>query len=211
MTNKFNVGSKVVAVRGCNYVRKGDHGVVVSKCHDGYWVQWDNPLQTCSDNCWHIVPENIQLLATSVQKFPLTNTKINVQKYADDNGLTLAAAHKEVQEWLFGQGYKWVGAKTTYAATTWEYIFLDSHINGDITQTPCEDAFNIHRNKEITLQRTVAVTLTPSFVEPVPKDSPEVLEYVEIGGEKYEKAWLETVVGAVVEAQRKLKSMEETK
>ena len=194
MAKKFKVGSKVVAICGSDYVRKGDHGVVVSKCSDGYWVKWDNPLQTCSDNCWHIAPEDIQRLATSVQKFSLTNTKINVQKYADDNGLTLATACKEIQEWLFAQGYDWRSNKKEVLTRVFNYIFTDSFAASELTHIDAEDNFENHRNKEITLQRTVAVTLTPSFVEPVA----ESVEYVELGGKLYVKTDVYAALSSIV-------------
>lgn len=158
-----------------------DAGIVESIDSDNaVWVVWD------SDGCnnW-IDVEEIEPEVKAEQEFSLKNVKINVQKYADDNGLTLAQAHKEVQEWLFAHNYGWeYDLKNAYSLNE-KHLFTDSFKSGVITHSSEEDPFENHRNKEITLQRTVAVTLTPSFVE---SPAAEAMEYVELGGKRYVKS-----------------------
>lgn len=174
-----------------------DAGFVESIHSDAaVWVIWDSD----GGKNW-ISVKNIEPEVKTEQEFSLKNVKINVQKYADDNGITLAQAHKEVQEWLFGHGYGWEHDLKKCCSINEKYLFTDSFKSGFITHNSEEDHFENHRNKEITLQRTVAVTLTPAFVE-TPVE--EVIEYVELGGRKYVKKDLE-------EALSKIKAVEEGK
>lgn len=126
------------------------------------------------------------------QPFPLANTKINVQKYADKNGITLKQAHEEIQPWLFEQGYSWnyTGSKEVH---TDRGRFLYCYDCSGVTHDDSAEYFVEHANKEITLSRKVTVELTPSFVE---SEKPAV-EYVELGGKKYIKKELEEVLSKI--------------
>lgn len=159
-----------------------DIGVVTEVGASIVWAKWEGSgLRQYSS------PELLSLIEAA--KFPLANTKINVQKYADDNGLTLSAAHKEVQEWLFGQGYEWCFNKKEVSFTHGKWLEMGIDSSSGITWADDgEEAMG--DCKEITLQRTVAVTLTPSFVE-------EAVEYVELGGRKYVKADLEEALSKI--------------
>lgn len=152
------------------------------------WVLWDdsgNLLWTRAEN---IEPEE--------KPFPLTNTKINVQKYADKNGITLKQAHEEIQPWLFEQGCDWGEGDKNISCTFAQWLnvgVLKSYPSTDITWSSSD----YYTAKEITLSRKVAVELTPSFVE---SEKPAV-EYVELGGKRYVKSELE-------EALSKIKAVE---
>ena len=119
-------------------------------------------------------------------KFPLANTKINVQKYADDNGITLAQAHEEVQEWLFGQGYEWFSGGKQVVCEFAKWVEIGT-CGGCYTVQMTWSSDGIASAKEITLQRTAVVTLTPSFVE-------EEAPVVELNGKQYRKADLEAAL-----------------
>ena len=139
----------------------------------------------------------LECLTPVEQPFSLSNTKINVQKYADKNGITLKQAHEEIQPWLFEQGCDWGEGDKNISCTFAQWLnvgVLKIYPSTYITWSSSD----YHTAKEITLSRKVTVELTPSFVE---VEEPAV-EYVELGGKKYIKKELE-------EALSKIKAVEE--
>ena len=139
----------------------------------------------------------LECLTPVEQPFSLSNTKINVQKYADENGITLKQAHEEIQTWLFEQGYSWDYTRNKEVHTDCGR-FLYCYDCSGVTHDNSAEYFVKHENKEITLSRKMTVEFTPSFVEP---EKPS-MEYVELGGKKYIKKELE-------EALSKIKAVEE--
>ena len=98
----------------------------------------------------------------TVTKFDFTNTKINIKKYADENGITLDQASKEYAE-LVGKEIP-----QPYFGFS-KVVYLFSNNLHEIASLGCcnadeEDYFNSRSEKEITLTRTV--TITPSFAIP---------------------------------------------
>lgn len=97
-----------------------------------------------------------------VTKFDFTNTKINIKKYADENGITLEQASKEYAE-LVGKEI----LQPYFGFSKVVYLF-SNNLHGMAALGWCdvegEDYFNSRSEKEITLTRNV--TITPSFVIP---------------------------------------------
>ena len=89
------------------------------------------------------------------QHFPLANTKINVQKYADKNGITLKQAHEEIQPWLFEQGYSWSYTRDKEVHTDCGR-FLYCYDCSGVTHDNSAEYFVKHENKEITFSRKVS-------------------------------------------------------
>ena len=123
---------------------------------------WDETPQ--GEDFWLTVDKghyNKQVVP-EVTKFDFTNTKINIKKYADENGITIKQAIKDCEQLTGKLLHPEVDVNRVeymyYRPTTTNLVFLawDSVIG--------EDHFNKSRNREITLTRNV--TITPSFVIP---------------------------------------------
>ena len=120
-----------------------------------------------------IVDESMIVLSDK-HKNPLDNTKIDVQGYAKQYGLSLEEAHKEIQPWLFEQGYVWFKERNYMMATLSKYLFLfENRISWDSSL----NYFSAKSNKQIFLERNVNIVLTIK---------PEIAT-IEIEGKKYNK------------------------
>lgn len=190
MTHTFKKGDKVECVdaNGASYLTVGNIYEVLVVDNSWVYVTDDRGV---SVYYFHTRFKPAQ------QLFPLANTKINVQKYAVENGISLEQAHKEIQPWLFEQGYSWNYTRSKEVHTDCGR-FLYCYDCSAVTHDDSAEYFVEHANKEITLSRNVTVELTPSFVE---VEEPAV-EYVELGGKRYVKSELE-------EALSKIKAVEE--
>ena len=166
-------------------------GVVTDLDHDYFpeavWVKCDGGTEDRWISARYIEPAE--------QPFPLANTKINVQKYAEENGISLEQAHQEIQPWLFEQGYSWC-KEVHVRFTNSSHLYAEE--DSVLAYGHNDQFFSADDGKEITLSRKVTVELTPSFVE---VEEPAV-EYVELGGKRYVKSELE-------EALSKIKAVEE--
>ena len=111
---------------------------------------------------------------------------INVVKYANDNGLSLEQAHKEIQPELFKDGYNWKhpSCQNKVVLTFAEYLELQMEERHCITQCSSETFTESDYDFEITFVRNVNIAWSMDRVETTP-------EYVEFNGKKYEKAKLE--------------------
>lgn len=127
-------------------------------------------------------PCRLKLYKEEPKMFDYSNTKINVQKYADTYGITLQQAHEEIQPLLFARGLIWgCDKKNNVSYTTSSLLFCNSWCDNLLTHTDDEYHFDKHRFPEITFSRVQAApVLTPSFVE-------AEREIVELGGKKYYK------------------------
>lgn len=122
----------------------------------------------------------------------LHRAKINVQKYAEENSLSLQKAHEEIQPTLFAQGYNWkYGKSCTILATDAPYLILDSYAAKEITHTDDEAYFQHQPRQEVVWERTV--TLTPSLVEKPPK----ARETIILNGVEYYKDELELALANI--------------
>ena len=134
-------------------------GVVTDLDHDYFpeavWVKCDGS----TDDSW----VSAQYIEPIEQPFSIANTKINVQKYAEENGITFEAACSEVYEWAVPQGYNW---RNVSPVCTFSFLFTDTFVDKELTYSESRRYFDDHPNKEITLSRKVTVELTPSLVEP---------------------------------------------
>ena len=114
----------------------------------------------------------------------LNNKKINVKAYADKNRITLEQAHKEIQGYLFEQGFKWMSGdtKVLYPQNNYLYLTCDG-----LARDPedSHEGFSEDSNEELKFTREVIVKLTPVLVEE---------ELVELNGVKYRKSDLEAVL-----------------
>lgn len=118
----------------------------------------------------------------------LSNKKINVMCYADEQGISLEQAHKEIQTWLFENGCRWNDGAVTLDSGTkdcpYGFLYID-----DLTFTKSDhNAYKYYKAQtgyqEITFMAERSVKLTPTLVEPP-------VETIELNGKKYNKSELE--------------------
>lgn len=111
---------------------------------------------------------------------------INVAKYANDNGLSLEQAHKEIQSELFKDGYNWKhpSYQNKVVLTFAEYLELQMEERHRITQCSSETFTESDYDFEITFARNVNLEWSMDRVETTP-------EYVEFNGKQYDKQKLE--------------------
>lgn len=89
-----------------------------------------------------------------VTKFDFTNTKINIKKYAEENGITLEQALKDVEVLTT--------CKVNAPNINYVYILQETEAGAVFSRKDSEGFFNAQSFKEITLTRNV--TITPAFV-----------------------------------------------
>ena len=153
------------ALEALEQVIMGEHSEALNFKDDAeligafYWVETHH-----GEDFWLAVDDghyNKQWVP-EVTKFDLTNTKINIKKYADENGITLEQASKEYEE-LVGKEIP----QPYFGFSKVVYLFSNS-LHGMAALgwggVDGEDYFNSRSEKEITLTRNV--TITPSFVIP---------------------------------------------
>lgn len=163
---------KIEDVRVGMSVGYKDVGVVTRIEDNKVWARWSNGEEqfVCANS---IEPEHIP-----TQQPSLANTKIDVQKYADTYGITLEQAHQEIQPWLFEQGVVWSATGLAFVTNSeTRYLYIDS---GELSYSRAFNAgfFKCHKNKEITPQRNVSISISIAPPEP----------YVELDGKQYTKA-----------------------
>jgi len=170
----FKKGDKIEVVeviKGCGeFYRIGDKGVVVRGGESG-WIDVDFGGE---DNIITLYEYEAKLLP----QVDLSNKKINVKRYADEQGISLEEAHKEIQTWLFENGCKWASGDVGIRYTHRDY--LSTGMDNDMFQLDSE----IDDKQELTFTVERSVTLTPVLVEPP-------VETVELKGKKYDKSELE--------------------
>ena len=108
---------------------------------------------------------------------------IDVKQYAEENDIPLNAAHEEIQNWLFKEGYKWTRYGTTVKFTDSRFLELNMDTSYGITweNEDCFDSDNY--DEELTFAR--CVTIVPVY------NKIDKTEYVEFNGKQYDKAKLE--------------------
>ena len=125
----------------------------------------------------------------------MKKTYIDVTKYANNYGLTLYQAHKEIQPMLFESGYNWAYSphdrKVSFAYA--EYLELNMDKEMTITQTNSETFIESDYDVEWVLKRNI------EFVYEYRNITHEH-EYVEINGKSYDKSKLEKALAMLEEA-----------
>lgn len=95
-----------------------------------------------------------------VTKFDFTNTKINIKKYADENGITIEQAIKDCGTVVgLSSGFRDIPNYANYL-----YIWYEAEGGAGFGVSGADKFFNESTFKEITLTRNV--TIMPSFVTP---------------------------------------------
>ena len=174
--SKFKVGDKVRCINGTGSGLKLVSGCeyIVEECDSHGISLCGVPITHCFwyTDRFELVEE--APVAAKQPTFDLRDTKINVKAYAEKNGITLENAHKEIQSWLFDQGYSWNIEGVIFLATYSSYLYI---MGEELLHGGSEHHFYEGTpEKEITLSRQVV--LTPSYVEE---------ELVEFGGKMYNK------------------------
>jgi glutaredoxin len=158
----------------------GDKGVVIDSL-EGDWIDVD--FGDAENDGYAHVHTLYEYEAKIAPPVDLSNKKINVKRYADEQGITLEQAHQEIQGWLFENGCKWISGEKEVSQIDVPYLFIDT--NFDITWSNDAHWFEYQSlKKELTFTTERSVKLTPVLVEPP-------VETIELNGKKYDKKELE--------------------
>lgn len=154
-----------------------DKGVVTQIDGMKVWAKWSNGAEQ------YVSAQSIEPEHVPIQQPSLANTKIDVQKYADKYGLTLEGAHQEIQPWLFERECNWSSGGNYVNCTFARWIEVGVLERCSPTAiTWSSEGYSTA--KEITLQRTISVSLSIAPTESHPEHS------VELDGKQYTKAQL---------------------
>lgn len=136
------------------------------------------------------------MLSPAEQVNQLDNTKIDVNAYAVEHGITLEQAHNEIQPWLFENGGLWCscGDKVTNTHGFYLYTYPDK----ELTYGTELDTFQRDSRKQIFINRNVNVELTIK---------PETAK-IEINGKTYLK---DDVLKAISQLEQLIKEDKDEK
>jgi hypothetical protein len=174
----FNIGDKVVCIRPLNTL---SGNIVYTICE----IEEEYVTVEGSSNFWHR-----SRFQKHAEQPSLANTKINVQAYADNYGLTLEQAHGEVQQFAFDSGYKWCTGERAICVVDSYGLFFSADKSFSKTGDPYYFQYGT-TEKEITLSRTIQHAI--SFVEPPVKER----ERVTLNGKEYYKDELEKALSLI--------------